>query len=146
MLTTDQKGAIAETAIAHAAIKLGIGVYKPVSDGDRYDLIFDVNATLLRIQCKWARRHGDVVVIRCYSARRTRDGLRRRTYSAAEVDAIVAYCPDVDRCYFVAAERFDGHAKVRLRLEPCRNNQRSGVNWAGDFLFDSLDLLEIQGP
>jgi hypothetical protein len=38
-LTTDQKGAIAESAIVHAAIKLGIGVYKPLSDGERYDLV-----------------------------------------------------------------------------------------------------------
>jgi hypothetical protein len=28
MLTTNQKGAAAETAIAHEAIKLGIGVYR----------------------------------------------------------------------------------------------------------------------
>jgi len=42
ILTTDQKGAIAETAIIHAAVKLGIGVYKPLADGDRYDLIFDL--------------------------------------------------------------------------------------------------------
>ena len=27
MLTTDQKGAIAESAIVHAATKLGVGVY-----------------------------------------------------------------------------------------------------------------------
>jgi hypothetical protein len=27
-LSTDQKGAIAESAIVHAAIKLGIGVYR----------------------------------------------------------------------------------------------------------------------
>jgi hypothetical protein len=36
-LSTDQKGAFAESAIAHAAIKLGIGVYRPLSDGERYD-------------------------------------------------------------------------------------------------------------
>jgi hypothetical protein len=28
VLTTDQKGAIAESAIVHAAIKLGVGVYR----------------------------------------------------------------------------------------------------------------------
>jgi hypothetical protein len=32
-LTTNQKGAIAETAIAHKAIKLGLDVYKPVVEG-----------------------------------------------------------------------------------------------------------------
>jgi hypothetical protein len=51
-LSTDQKGAIAESAIAHAAIKLGIGVYRPLSDGERYDLIFDLGERLERVQCK----------------------------------------------------------------------------------------------
>jgi hypothetical protein len=39
MLTTDQKGAIAESAIVHEAIKHGLGVFKPLSDGERYDLV-----------------------------------------------------------------------------------------------------------
>jgi hypothetical protein len=38
MLTTDQKGAVAELAIAHAAAELGVGVFKPLTDGERYDL------------------------------------------------------------------------------------------------------------
>jgi hypothetical protein len=36
MLTTAQKGAIAETAIAWTALELGIGVLKPIGD-QRYD-------------------------------------------------------------------------------------------------------------
>src|SRR3954470_17527611 len=51
MLTTNQKGAVAETAIAHEAIKLGIGVYRPVAD-ERADLILDLRPRLLRVQCK----------------------------------------------------------------------------------------------
>ena len=39
-MTTDQKGAIAEACIAAAAIKLGVGVFRPLAD-ERYDLIFD---------------------------------------------------------------------------------------------------------
>jgi hypothetical protein len=35
MLTTDQKSAIAETAIAHAATKLGIEVYRSIAEGGR---------------------------------------------------------------------------------------------------------------
>ena len=54
-MTTNQKGAIAETAVAHAAIKLGIDVYRPVAEGGRYDLIFVLDDDLLRVQCKWAR-------------------------------------------------------------------------------------------
>jgi hypothetical protein len=55
MLTTNQKGAVAETAIALAALELGIGVYRPLAD-ERYDLILDLRPKLLRVQCKWAAR------------------------------------------------------------------------------------------
>ena len=92
MLTTDQKGSIAETAIVAAATKLGIGVFKPLTDGERYDLIFDLRPRLVRVQCKWAGRRGDVVVVRCVSARRAADGLRHRPYTADEIDAFAAYC------------------------------------------------------
>ena len=52
MLTTDQKGAVAELAIAHAVAQIGIRVFKPLTDGERYDLIFDLRPELLRVQCK----------------------------------------------------------------------------------------------
>jgi hypothetical protein len=54
MLTTDRKGAIAEARIAAAALELGIDVYRPLQDGGRCDLVFDLHDRdrLLRIQCK----------------------------------------------------------------------------------------------
>jgi PD-(D/E)XK endonuclease len=93
VLTTDQKGA-AEAAIAHAALELGVAVSRPLGD-QRYDLIFDVGRSLLRVQCKWASRDQDVIVVRCYSSRRTAGGLVRRVYRSEEVDAFAAYCADV---------------------------------------------------
>ena len=57
MLTTDQKGAIAEQAIAWEAIRRGLGVSLPIGD-ERYDLILDLRPRLLRVQCKWASRIG----------------------------------------------------------------------------------------
>ena len=90
MLTTDQKGAVAETAIIHAATKLGIDVYLPVREGGRYDIIFDLETNLVRVQCKWASRNGDVLVVPCYSCRRAREGLRKRAYTPDEIDAIAA--------------------------------------------------------
>ena len=72
-LTTNQKGAIAEAAITKAAFELGIEVYRPAIEGGRYDMIFALeNGRLLRVQCKWAARHKDVLLIRCYSCRRAR--------------------------------------------------------------------------
>jgi hypothetical protein len=133
-LTTHQRGAVAETAIVHAAVKLGIGVAKPVAD-ERYDLIFDFGESLVRVQCKLARRRGEVVVVRCYSARRSPTGLLKRTYAVGEIDAFAAFCPELDRCYYLPYERVAGQTQVDLRLSRCRNNQRIGINWAEDFEF-----------
>jgi hypothetical protein len=133
MLTTNQKGAIAEAAIAFEAVKLGIGVYVPIGD-ERYDLIFDLRPRLLRVQCKWANRYDDVVVVRLYSARRARDGLRRTFYSADEIDAFAAYCADTGRCYFCDLHEACQN-ELRLRLEPTRNNQAKGIRWASDYDF-----------
>ena len=139
-LSTDQKGAIAESAIAHAAIKLGVGVYLPFAEGERYDLILDLCSHLVRVQCKWAPLHGDVILVRAYSTRRTATGLRRRGYTAQEIDAIAAYCPELDRCYYLPGERVVGCNEVALRIAPSRNNQAKGVNWAEDFAFERLRL------
>ena len=135
MLTTDQKGAIAETAIAHAAIKLGIEVYRPVAEGGRFDMIFLFGEDLVRVQCKWAPRIGDAVLVRCYSSRRTRNGLRRRVYTADEIDALAAYCPDNGRCYYIPFDSFSARTQIHLRLAPAQNNQRLGIHWAEDFDF-----------
>jgi hypothetical protein len=137
MLTTNQKGAIAEAAIALAAVKLGIDVYSPLHEGGRYDLIFDLPGRLTRVQCKWAPRHGDVVIVRCYSSRRNRDGLLRRIYGEGEIDAFAAYCPEIARCFFLPYELFVRRTQVQLRLGRPKNNQKLGVNWADDFDFDA---------
>jgi PD-(D/E)XK endonuclease len=134
VLTTNQKGAIAETAIAHAAVKLGIGVLKPICDM-RYDLVFDTGVRLLRVQCKWASRSGEVIVAPLYTNRRAREGLRRTFYAPTEIDAFAVYCSDLDRCYFIPIEELKGRYSPSFRLGPTRNKQAAGIRWAKDYEF-----------
>ena len=134
MLTTDQKGTIAETAIIFLAAKLGIDVYRPIGEGGRSDMILDLDK-LTRVQCKWAPLHGEVVIVRCYSTRRTRGGLLRRVYEEGEIDALAAYCPELDRCFYLPFDEFGRRSQIQLRLGPTRNNQRQRLNWAEDFDF-----------
>jgi hypothetical protein len=144
MLTTDQKGAIAELAIARQAAELGIGVWSAYTV-ERYDLILDLRPELIRVQCKWASRHGEVVIVRCYRNRRNRDGLLRRLYSADEIDAFAAYCADLHECYLLPMGEFAGRSAVQLRLGPARNNQTQRINWAEDYEF-AATLSRLQGP
>jgi hypothetical protein len=144
MLTTNQKGAIAEAAFTYAAVKAGIGVFTSVVD-ERYDLVLDLRPRLVRAQCKTAPLAGDVVVVRCYSSRRCADGLRKTIYGCDEIDAFGAYCPDLERCYLLPIELFRQRTQVVLRVAPSRNNQRTRINWASDFEFPAT-LARHLGP
>jgi hypothetical protein len=144
MLTTDQKGLIAEQAIAWEAIRRGIGVSLPLGD-ERYDLIVDLRPRLLRVQCKWASRIGEVIAARLYTSRRNRHGLVNRRYAPGEFDVFGLYCPDGDRCYLLPADDFVAYRQVHLRLAPSRNNQEAGIRWARDYEFGAT-LSRLQGP
>lgn len=143
-LTTDQKGVIAETAVVRDATRRGIGVARPIGP-ERYDLIFDLRPELVRVQCKWASLRGDVIAVRVVSARRTANGIAKRAYSADEIDAFAAYCPELDTCFFLPIARFAQTRAIQLRTGPCRNGQQVAVNWASDYAFDAT-LLNHLGP
>ena len=146
MLTTNQKGAIAETALAKAALEVGYDVYRPMFDGGRYDLIFDTGERLLRVQCKWAPLRGDVVVIRSYTARRNADGLLRRPYVIGEFDVMGAYCAALDRCYLIPYDAINGLLQISLRTRPARNNQHLGVRVASHYEFGATLPQTQLGP
>jgi PD-(D/E)XK endonuclease len=135
VLTTDQKGNVAELAIAAAAAGFGIDVYRPVGEGGSADLVFGIAHRLLRVQCKWAPLLGETIVARCYSSRRNRDRFARRRYDEGEIDALAAYCRDTAKCYFLPPRLWVARREVRLRVGPCRNNQQLRINWASDYEF-----------
>jgi hypothetical protein len=137
-----QQGAVAEAAIAFEALKLGVHVLKPIVEGGRYDLVFDLDGRFLRVQCKIARRRRDVIDLKARTCRRVAGGgYLRRTYSADEVDAVAAYCPDIDRCYFVPIDAFPKSGCLYLRLAPSKNNQQVGLNWASNYELGAIAQL-----
>src|SRR5215218_8627782 len=76
MLTPGRKGAIAETAFAAHATRLGFEVYRPVAEGGRFDMILVAGKRLLRVQCKW----GDVRAASSASTSTRFVGRRMATY------------------------------------------------------------------
>jgi PD-(D/E)XK endonuclease len=140
-LTPTEKGAIAEAKIYAAAVEAGIVVARPLTEGRRYDLIFDIGPRLLRVQCKMASRHGDVIVVRATTSRYTPSGYVRTKYAATEVDGVAVYCPEVDACFYVPIEDLNGKAVTHLRLAPTRNGQLAGVTMADRYHLGAVAQL-----
>jgi PD-(D/E)XK endonuclease len=142
-LTTNQKGALAEAAITKAAVETGVIVSRPIQDAP-YDLILDLPSGLIRVQCKWAILADDVVTVRCRRCRRGPNGFIHRGYDSNEIDAIAAYCLELDACYLLPHEMSVGRAAVALRVAPARNNQQRKIHWAEDYAFAAT--LTAPGP
>jgi hypothetical protein len=136
MLTTDQKGAIAELAVAQAAVEAGVGVYLPFAD-ERADMLFELGRTILRVQCKWATRYDDVIIVRCYRARRNANGLLRQFHSANDIDLFGVYCASMRRCFLIPFSDVPPGASIQLRVAPTKNNQARKIRWASDYEFDA---------
>jgi hypothetical protein len=134
-LTPSQKGAVAEAAITAMAIQLGLVVLRPMCEGGRYDLAIDLEPELLRVQCKLARRLSGVLSVRLQTSRHTPGGYVRTSYTAAEVDAIAAYSPELHRGFLIPIEQASGRRSIHLRLDPTRNNQAERIKWARDYEF-----------
>ena len=141
-MTPTQKGAIAETAIAAAAVEHGYTVLRPITAGERYDLVFGIGDRLLRVQCKSAALRGDVVVVHARTSRRSADGYVRGTYTAEEVDLIVAYCHEIRKCYAVPITDFGESGQLYLRLTEARNGQRAGLHFAEEYTLGAIAQLE----
>jgi hypothetical protein len=132
-LTPSQKGAVAEAGITAMVIQLGLTVLRPLCEGRRYDLAVDLEPELLRVQCKLARSHNGVLSVRLQTCRHTPRGYVRTSYSAAEVDAIAAYSPELHRGFLIPISEASGRRALRLRLDPTKNNQAQGIKWARDY-------------
>ncbi len=147
MLTPNQKGAIAEAAIAYEAICAGAEVYKPLSEHSRCDLVFEIGGKLFRVQCKTARRVGEVVSVNLATSRHTPNGYVRTRYTAEEVDLFAAHCHELGATYLIPFDDCDtGKSGIQLRLSPTLNGQRAAVHFAADYLLSGAVAQLARAP
>jgi PD-(D/E)XK endonuclease len=135
------KGAIAEAAITSAAVELGFVVSRPLVEGRRYDLIIDTGPELLRVQCKWAPRKGQVIVVHLTTCRHTPHGYVRSIYTPDEVDGIGVYCQELKRCFYLPIDVVAGRTGMHLRLARAANNQEAAINYADQFDLGAIAQL-----
>ena len=130
-MDTKLKGDIAEQAAILQALKRGWGVLKPVGDRLPYDLVFDVQGKLIKIQVKLAwfyRARGNYVV----DNRRTKTNRRvmvREAYRSTDFDFALAYLADRDLFYVFPVEVFIGFAS-EIHLVEADKRQRKPISAA----------------
>lgn len=131
MAESKRLGQIAEAAVLRDALERGYRVALPYGEDAPYDLIVERRSKLDRVQCKFVRSDGRVIVVRC----RSTNGWRTHHYTSDEVEWIATYDATTARCYFVPAEQLgSGRSTIHLRLDESRNGQVVGVRYASDFL------------
>ena len=135
MLSTNQKGGIAETAITAEATRLGIPVFRPVVEHSRADLVFEIADRLFRIQCKWGALSEDrsIIKVALQTNYLTASGYVSTSYTADEIDLVAVYCAELDRSYLLPISLAADRRAIHLRLTPPKNSQRACLNLAVDF-------------
>ena len=144
--STNQKGAVAEAAIGYEAIELGVGVYKPLSEHSRADLVFEIGSRVLRVQCKTARRTGEVLVVNLISSWHTPNGYVRNRYRPGKLDLIAAHSHELRRNFLIPFELVQGMSGIQLRLSPPRNGQRAAIHLASAYEFSGAVAQLARAP
>ena len=107
-MSTKLKGDIAEQATILQALKHGWGVLRPIGDRLSYDIVFDVDGLLLKIQVKsawFSEKNGNYVV----DNRRTKTNRRnmiRKPYGETDFDFALAYIEELDIFYVFPVDVF----------------------------------------
>jgi hypothetical protein len=70
-----------------------------------------------------------------------REGMRTRSYTSEEIDAIAAYCPETGACYYLPMAEIAGRQVVHLRTEPARNGQRKRLHFAEQYRLGAIAQL-----
>jgi PD-(D/E)XK endonuclease len=116
-------------------------VLKPLTEHEPYDLAIGIGGQLLRVQCKWASRRGEVVTFRLSRNRRGPNGMVRRPYAREEIDAFGVWCDELATAYLIPFEAIPGRWTMQLRLSAARNGQQAALHYAADYELGAVAQL-----
>jgi PD-(D/E)XK endonuclease len=129
MENTTTVGTRTEGMVLAALLKARRRVLLPFGGGARYDLAYDAEGVLVRVQCKTATLRNGAVVFNTRSL--SREG-KSIPYDG-DADFFGVYCPGTGEVYLVPVGVV-AKGKGSLRVEPTKNNQVKGVLFAKDYL------------
>jgi hypothetical protein len=136
MLSTTQKGDIAETAIVAELTQLGHPVSVPLAGASRYDLIVDLPSGLTRVQVKHGRIDGDHVVASLKRTNPNHNEYNQSYYEADEIDVFAIHAPDIGRSFWLPFDEAPD-SKVRIRYQGDPEIDHPATRWAETHAIES---------
>ncbi|ADB41196.1 group I intron-associated PD-(D/E)XK endonuclease [Spirosoma linguale] len=124
-MITKQKGDIAEQAVILQALRLGWGVCKPVGDRLPYDLVFDINGCLWKIQVKsaWFDDNRSNYVVDNRRTKTNRRVMVRQNYCLTDFDFAIIYLEALHIFYIMPVADFVGYSS-EIHLVEADKRQR----------------------
>ena len=130
-------GNITELEVLTYVTKLGYQVSIPFGDRERYDQIWDIDGTLIRVQVKTSHlidEDDTAIKFSCRSSQR-RDGKCVNTrYRKDEIDYFATMWNE--QCYLIPVE--ETSIEKTLRFDPPKNGQTKGITFARDYKVEEV--------
>jgi len=131
-MTKQQKEDVSELKVAAALRAKGYIVSFPHGKA-RYDLLVDDGESIDRVQVKtcWLKNDSKIKFKTASVYSNTKEN-KEKSYDKNEIDYFIAHSDYTGDLYKVDVEEAPD-TQMSLRLEPTKNNQSKGVNFAKDY-------------
>jgi hypothetical protein len=129
-MNTKLKGDIAEQATILEGLRRGWGVLRPIGDRLSYDLVFDVNKTLIKVQVKsaWYSESSGNYVIDNRKTKTNRREIVRQAYTDSDFDFAIAYIEDLNVFYVFPSSVFIDYGS-EIHMVEVEKRQRKPKSW-----------------
>lgn len=130
-MLTKKIGDATVLAFAKVAAQMGETILFPFGDCERYDIAFDRDGRLFRVQCKTGRLRDGVIVFRTVSQHWSRKSWKQ--YDEKQIDAVGVFCHELDRAYLVPVSYVSGRSECSLRIGIPKRREWKNVKLASEF-------------
>jgi hypothetical protein len=131
-LTSKQKGNLTELQVITYLYSLGYQCSLPYGENSRYDLIADINGTLLKIQVKTSsikNNNPDAIEFSCRSTRINSSGTVNNRYTKEQIDYFATFWNN--QCYLIPVEECSVNKTLRFCYPS--NGQKQGISLAENY-------------
>lgn len=134
-MNTKQLGTIGELKAQYDFMKAGFDVSIPIGDYCAYDLIIVKDSKILKIQVKSCEK---IINGKMKFDLTSRNYYIDKKYDTQDCDYFYFYCLENEQSYLYKNEKDNNSCAVYIRVEPTKNNQTKGINFAEDFNFNKV--------